>query len=149
MAMSVPPDVVLPELGNGYANTTIGGVEYRVRTFSVGGRRSRWRAAGRDPAPDQRTALAGAADLRRRDHRNRGRRLADPLIAIDPFRLLAQQARAISAQSNPDEVQVRGVREAVEIAEAVEGMLARIGSEAGPHQGRAGVCAGLRRGGLP
>ena len=26
--MSVPPDVVLPELGNGYANTTIGGVEY-------------------------------------------------------------------------------------------------------------------------
>ena len=51
------------------------------------------------------------------------------LIMIDPFRLLAQQARAISAQSNPDEVQVRGVREAVEIAEAVEGMLARIGSE--------------------
>ena len=30
MAMSVPPDVVLPELGNGYANTTIGGVEYRL-----------------------------------------------------------------------------------------------------------------------
>jgi signal transduction histidine kinase len=48
---------------------------------------------------------------------------------IVPFRLLAQQARAINAQSKPDEVQVRGVREAVEIAEAVEGMLARIGTE--------------------
>ena len=35
--MSVPTAVVLPELGNGYANTTIDGVEYRVRTFSVGG----------------------------------------------------------------------------------------------------------------
>ncbi|WP_198157932.1 HAMP domain-containing histidine kinase, partial [Mycobacterium celatum] len=33
------------------------------------------------------------------------------------------------AQSNPDEVQVRGVQEAVEIAEAVEGMLDRIGNE--------------------
>ena len=51
------------------------------------------------------------------------------LIMVNPFRLLAQQARAINAQSNPDEVQVRGVREAVEIAEAVEGMLARIGDE--------------------
>jgi two-component system sensor histidine kinase PrrB len=48
---------------------------------------------------------------------------------IDPFRLLAQQARAINAQSKPEEVQVRGVREAVEIGEAVEGMLARIGNE--------------------
>jgi len=34
------------------------------------------------------------------------------LIMVNPFRLLAQQARAISAQSNPDEVQVRGVRKA-------------------------------------
>jgi histidine kinase len=51
------------------------------------------------------------------------------LIMINPFRLLAQQARAINAQSNPDDVQVRGVWEAVEIAEAVEGMLARIGNE--------------------
>src|SRR6185436_3721841 len=51
------------------------------------------------------------------------------LIMINPFRLLAQQARAINAQSKPEEVQVRGVQEAVEIAEAVEGMLARIGDE--------------------
>jgi two-component system sensor histidine kinase PrrB len=51
------------------------------------------------------------------------------LIMINPFRVLAQQARVINAQSNPDEVKVRGVQEAVEIAEAVEGMLARIGDE--------------------
>ena len=37
MAMSVPPGVVLPKLADGYANTTIEGVEYRVRTFTVGG----------------------------------------------------------------------------------------------------------------
>lgn len=37
------------------------------------------------------------------------------LIMIDPFRLLAQQARAINAQSKPEEVQVRGVSEAAEI----------------------------------
>src|SRR5258705_12934698 len=33
---SVPSDIVLPQFGNGYANTTINGVEYRVRTFSAG-----------------------------------------------------------------------------------------------------------------
>jgi two-component system sensor histidine kinase PrrB len=51
------------------------------------------------------------------------------LIMINPFRLLAQRARAINAQSKPEEVAVGGVQEAVEIAEAVEGMLARIGDE--------------------
>lgn len=34
--MSVPSGVVLPRLADGYANTTIDGAEYRVRTFSVG-----------------------------------------------------------------------------------------------------------------
>jgi nitrogen fixation-related uncharacterized protein len=33
---SVPSDIVLPQFDNGYANTTINGVEYRVRTFSAG-----------------------------------------------------------------------------------------------------------------
>ena len=58
---------------------------------------------------------------------------------IDPFRLLAQQARAINAQSKPDEVQVRGVCEAVEIGEAVEGMLARIRDEQAKHQSGIGI----------
>jgi two-component system sensor histidine kinase PrrB len=130
MAMSVPPEVVLPALGDGYANTAIDGVEYRVRTFSVGGATI---ALGAPLAETQRRiaelhlrvllicagVIAGTVVI--------GWLIS--LIMINPFRVLAQQARAINAQSNPDEVQVRGVKEAVEIAEAVEGMLARIGDE--------------------
>jgi signal transduction histidine kinase len=126
----VPSDIVLPQFDNGYANTTINGVEYRVRTFSAGV-----------------ASIAVAAPLaetqRRIDELHRRVLLICGgvivgtvlvgwvmwLIMINPFRLLAQQARAINAQSKPDEVQVRGVQEAVEIAEAVEGMLARIGDE--------------------
>jgi two-component system sensor histidine kinase PrrB len=128
--VSVPSDVTLPEFDSGYANTTINGVEYRVRTFTAG----------------QATIALGApvAEAQRRIDAQHLRVLLICggvivgtvlvgwvmwLIMINPFRLLAQQARAINAQSNPDEVQVRGVQEAVEIAEAVEGMLARIGSE--------------------
>jgi hypothetical protein len=36
ITVSIPPEVVLPEFGVGYANTTIDGVEYRVRTFTAG-----------------------------------------------------------------------------------------------------------------
>ena len=130
MAMSVPPGVVLPKLADGYANTTIEGVEYRVRTFTVGGATI---ALGAPVAETQRriselhwrvVLICGGVII--------GTVVVGwffSLIMIDPFRLLAQQARAINAQSKPEEVQVRGVREAVEIGEAVEGMLARIGNE--------------------
>jgi signal transduction histidine kinase len=128
--VSVPSDITLPELDSGYANTIINGVEYRVRTFTAG-----------------RASIALGAPVAETQHRINELHLRVLLICggvivgtvlvgwvmwlimINPFRLLAQQARAINAQSNPDEVQVRGVQEAVEIAEAVEGMLARIGSE--------------------
>ena len=130
MAMSVPNSVVLPKLADGYANTTIDGVEYRVRTFTVGGASI---ALGAPLAETQRRiselhwrvllicagVIAGTVVVG----------WFFSLIMIDPFRLLAQQARAINAQSKPEEVQVRGVREAVEIGDAVEGMLARIGDE--------------------
>ncbi|MDD4867417.1 MAG: HAMP domain-containing sensor histidine kinase, partial [Mycobacterium sp.] len=130
MTISVPSDIVVPQLANGYANTTINAVQYRVRTFSAG------------PA-----SIALAAPLAEAQHRINELHLrvmlicasviggtvlvgwVISLIMVNPFLLLAQQARAINAQSSPDEVQVRGVREAVEIAEAVEGMLARIGNE--------------------
>lgn len=130
MERSVPPDVVLPELANGYANTSIDGVAYRVRTFPVAGasialgaplaetqrriRELHWRVVLICAGVIVGTVLVG---------------WLISLIMIDPFRLLAQQARAINAQSKPEEVQVRGVSEAVEIGEAVEGMLARIGDE--------------------
>lgn len=124
--VSVPSDVVLPKLGNGYEDTIINGVQYRVHTFAAGVASV---ALGAPVAEAQRQIdaqhlrvllICGAVVV--------GTILVGWvmwLIMINPFRLLAQQARAINAQSNPDEVQVRGVWEAVEIAEAVEGMLAR------------------------
>ncbi len=130
LTLSVPSDIVLPELEIGYANTTLNGVEYRVRTFAAG------RASIALGAP-----VAEAED---RIHAQHMRVLAIcgsviagtlivgwlvSLVMVNPFRMLAQQARAINAQSKPDEVQVHGVREAVEIGEAVEGMLGRIGDE--------------------
>ena len=36
LTVSVPRDITLPQFENGYASTTIDGVEYRVRTFSAG-----------------------------------------------------------------------------------------------------------------
>ena len=130
VTLSVPRDIVLPQLPDGYADTTIDGVEYRVRTFTAG--------------PASIALGAPLAETQKRIDQLHLRVLLICggvltgtvlvvwvmwLIMINPFRLLAQQARAINAQSNPDEVQVRGVWEAVEIAEAVEGMLARIGDE--------------------
>ncbi len=128
--VSVPREIVLPQFDVGYANTTIGGVEYRVRTFAAG---DAMIAVGSPLADTQRRI----DELHRRVLLICGGVIVGTvfvgwvmwLIMINPFRLLAQQARAINAQSNPDEVQVRGVQEAVEIAEAVEGMLARIGDE--------------------
>src|SRR6201991_1013807 len=128
--VSVPPEIVLPQFGIGYANTTIDGVEYRVRTFAAG---DALIAVGA-PLDD---TLNRIDELHRRVLLICGGVIVGTVfvgsvmwsIMINPFRLLAQQARAINAQSNPDEVQVRGVQEAVEIAEAVEGMLARIGDE--------------------
>jgi signal transduction histidine kinase len=128
--VSIPPQVVLPEFPVGYANTTIDGVEYRVRTFVAG---DAMVAVGAPVAETQ----GRINELHRRVLLICGGVIVGTVlvgwvmwsIMINPFRLLAQQARAINAQSNPDEVQVRGVQEAVEIAEAVEGMLARIGDE--------------------
>lgn len=130
ITVSIPDDVVLPALPNGYATTTIDGVEYRVRTFTTGiasislgapvaETQARidslhWRVFWICAGVILGTLIVG---------------WVFSLIMVNPFRLLAKQARAINAQSNPDEVQVRGVWEAVEISEAVEGMLARIGDE--------------------
>ena len=130
ITVSIPREVVLPEFNVGYANTNIDGVEYRVRTFAAG---DAMIAVGAPLAETQRRIN----ELHRRVLLICSGVIIGTVlvgwvmwsIMINPFRLLAQQARAINAQSNPDEVQVRGVQEAVEIAEAVEGMLARIGDE--------------------
>ncbi len=130
VTVSLPADIVLPELENGYTNTTIDGVEYRVRTFTAG------MASISLGSPLEETQNRIDA-LHMRVLIICGGLIVGTLVVgwvislimITPFRVLAQQARAINAQSMPDEVQVRGVWEAVEIGEAVEGMLARIGNE--------------------
>ena len=130
VTVSVPRDIVLPQFDIGYADTTIDGVEYRVRTFAAGEASI---AIGAPLAETQRRI----DELHRRVLMICGGVIVGTVlvgwvmwsIMINPFRLLAQQARAINAQSKPEEVQVRGVQEAVGIAEAVEGMLARIGDE--------------------
>src|SRR6478672_5162328 len=128
--VSIPAGIVLPQLANGYASVSVNGVDYRVRTVTAGAASIalgaplaeaqahidslHWRVFWICAGVILGTLLVG---------------WVISLIMVNPFRLLAQQARAINAQSNPDEVQVRGVWEAVEISEAVEGMLARIGDE--------------------
>lgn len=128
--VSIPADIVLPELPAGYADASIEGVEYRVRTITTG---SASIALGAPLADTQ----ARIDSLHWRVFWICAGVIVGTLVVgwliglvmVNPFRLLAQQARAINAQSNPDELQVRGVWEAVEISEAVEGMLARIGDE--------------------
>ncbi|MGB5113077.1 MAG: HAMP domain-containing sensor histidine kinase [Mycobacterium sp.] len=128
--VSIPADIVLPEFPNGFETTTINGTEYRVRTFSAGQASIALGATLTDTkrqidAQHLRVLLIGGGVIV-------GTLVVGWIISavmITPFRRLAQQARAINAQSNPDEVQVRGVWEASEIGEAVEGMLARIGDE--------------------
>lgn len=128
--VSIPADVVLPEFPNGFATTTINGTEYRVRTFAAGQASIALGATLTDTerqidAQHRRVLLIGGGVIG-------GTLVVGWIISavmITPFRRLAQQARAINAQSNPDEVNVRGVWEASEIGEAVEGMLARIGDE--------------------
>jgi two-component system, OmpR family, sensor histidine kinase PrrB len=130
ITVSLPKNIVLPKFDDGYASTTIDGIEYRVRTFTAGKASI---AVGAPLAETQRLI----DELHRRVLLICGGVIVSTavvasalwLIMINPFRVLAQQARVINAQSNPDEVKVRGVQEAVEIAEAVEGMLARIGDE--------------------
>ncbi|ARG91054.1 sensor histidine kinase [Mycobacterium kansasii] len=130
ITVSKPSNVTLPEFGNGYPTATVNGIPYRVHTFITGGASI---AIGA-PITEARQAIK---QLHLRVLLICGGFVVGTFlvgswmwsIMIKPFRLLAQHARAINAQSSPEEVQVDGVWEAVEIAEAVEGMLARIGTE--------------------
>lgn len=125
-------DVTLPPLDVGYADTYINGVRYRVRTLEV-----------RTPQPA--TVAVGATyhdTIAQTNNLHRRVILICALsigaaavfawllaaFAVRPFKRLAQQARSIDADERP-QVAVRGASEAVEIAEAMRGMLQRIWTE--------------------
>ncbi|BCZ22959.1 HAMP domain-containing sensor histidine kinase [Mycobacterium senriense] len=125
-------DVTLPPLEVGYADTYINGVRYRVRTLEV-------------PTPQPATVAVGATyddTIAQTNNLHRRVILICALsigaaavfawllaaFAVRPFKRLAQQARSIDADERP-QVAVRGASEAVEIAEAMRGMLQRIWTE--------------------
>jgi len=125
-------DITLPPLEEGYADTYINGVRYRVRTLEL-------------RTPQQATVEVGATyddTIAQTNNLHRRVILICALsigaaavfawllaaFAVRPFKRLAQQARSIDADERP-QVAVRGATEAVEVAEAMRGMLQRIWTE--------------------
>lgn len=126
-------NVVLPELPAGYADTYINGVRYRVRTVDI-----------RVPEPMQ-VAVGATYDATIADTNNLHRRVLMIIgfaigaaaflgwllaaFAVRPLKRLAEQTRQIDAGDEHPDVDVRGASEAVEVADAVKGMLERIWKE--------------------
>ncbi len=127
-------DVTLPELPAGYADTTIDGVRYRVRTVEIS-----------SPQGPMTAAVGATYDATIADTNNLHRRViiicsfaigaaavAGWLLAafaVRPLKRLAQQTRAIDVGGEAPDIDVRGATEAVEIADAVNGMVQRIWEE--------------------
>ena len=126
--------VVLPELAPGYADTYVNGVRYRVRTVAI-----------RGPDALMSVAVGATYDATISDTNNLHRRViiicsfaigaaavAGWLLAafaVRPLKRLAQQTRAIDVGGDAPDVEVRGAKEAVEIADAVNGLVQRIWDE--------------------
>ena len=125
--------VVLPKLGADYADTYLDGVRWRVRTVEI-------------RAPDPMSVAVGATyDDTYAETNNLHRRVLVicafaigaaavlgwllATFAVRPFRRLAEQTRMIDAGDEAPEIEVRGATEAVEIGEAMKGMLARVWEE--------------------
>src|ERR1700730_14678542 len=128
-------NVVLPELPAGYEDTYVNGVRYRVRTVEI-----------RAPEP-MAVAVGDTYDATIADTNNLHRRVIIICLfaivastvfgwvlaafAVRPFKQLARQTSQIDAGDEPPHIEVRGATEAVEIADAVKGMLERIWEEQG------------------
>ncbi|WP_059016897.1 HAMP domain-containing sensor histidine kinase [Mycobacterium sp. M26] len=125
--------VVLPELSGDYATTDIDGVKYRVRTVKLA-------------YPTATTLAVGATyDDTIADTNNLHRRVlmicgfaigAAGLLgwllatfAVRPFRRLAEQTRQIDAGDVVPDIDVRGASEAIEIGDAITGLLGRVRAE--------------------
>jgi two-component system sensor histidine kinase PrrB len=127
-------DIVLPELDPGYADTYIDGVRYRVRTVDI----------PYYPGPMS-VAVGATYDATIADINNLHRRVIIictlaiaaatvggwvlAAFAVRPFKRLAQQTRQIDAGDEAPDVEVRGATEAVEIAEAIKGLVERVWNE--------------------
>ncbi|CAN5845504.1 HAMP domain-containing sensor histidine kinase [soil metagenome] len=126
--------VILPQLDTDYADTYVDGIRYRVRTVEIAGPSGPTSVAVGDTYDDTINdtnalhrrvlvicvfAVGAAAVL--------GWLLA--AFAVRPLRRLAQQTRAIDAGDEAPDIEVRGATEAVEIAEAMKGMLQRLWTE--------------------
>jgi two-component system sensor histidine kinase PrrB len=127
-------NVILPQLDTDYADTEVGGVRYRVRTVEIDG-----------PAGPMSVAVGDTYDDTINDTNNLHRRVmlicafavgAAAVLgwllaafAVRPLKRLAEQTRAIDAGDEAPEIEVRGATEAVEIAEAMRGMLQRLWTE--------------------
>ena len=127
--------VVLPELPPGYADTTVDGVRYRVRTVELS-------------APEPMSVAVGATyDATINDTNNLHRRVLIictlavgaatfggwllAAFAVRPFKRLAQQTRQIEAGDEAPDIDIRGATEAVEIADAIKGLVGRVWEEQG------------------
>jgi len=127
--------VVLPELEPGYADTTVDGVRYRVRTVQLS-----------NPVPMS-VAVGATYDATITDTNNLHRRVLIictlavgaatfggwllAAFAVRPFKRLAQQTRQIEAGDEAPDVDIRGATEAVEIADAIKGLVGRVWEEQG------------------
>ncbi|MCT7657549.1 HAMP domain-containing sensor histidine kinase [Mycobacterium deserti] len=127
-------NVVLPQMNPGYADTYVDGVRYRVRTVDI----------PYYPGPMS-VAVGATYDDTINDTNNLHRRVIIicvfavgaasvfgwvlAALAVRPLKRLAQQTRQIDAGDEDPDVEVRGATEAVEIAEAVKGLLERVWEE--------------------
>ena len=126
-------NITLPNLQAGYADTYVRGVRYRVRTVDIPGPEPTSLAVG----ATYDATIAETNNLHRRVLLICGFAIGAAAVfawllaafAVRPFKQLAQQTRSIEAGDEAPRVEVHGASEAVEIAEAMRGMLQRIWDE--------------------
>jgi two-component system sensor histidine kinase PrrB len=125
--------ITLPELPAGYDDTYVDGIRYRVRTVDIRAPHPMLLAVG----ATYDATIADTNNLHRRVILICGFSIAAAAVlgwllaalAVRPFKRLAQQTRSIDAGDERPRVDARGATEAVEIAEAIRGMLQRIWNE--------------------
>ncbi|BBZ77665.1 two-component sensor histidine kinase [Mycolicibacterium anyangense] len=125
--------VVLPKLTGDYATTDIDGVKYRVRTVEL----AYPEATSLEVGATYDDTIADTNNLHRRVLMICGFAIGAAgllgwllaTFAVRPFRRLAEQTRQIDAGDVAPDIDVRGASEAIEIGEAITGLLGRVRAE--------------------